>query len=368
MGCIAAHLKLSSSPAYPHTMRKTNQACAMVDLSGAPNGGAPEWIHVMQAGKFTLHDGRGPFHLKDPARVAAASRRETVDLVIDRDHQIQLAPRGTPIKAAGWIKQIEARADGLWARVEWTQAAAAEIAAKEYRYISPVFNYDKKTGEILRITHASLTNDPAMELTAVASANRFNPEEEEDDPMNKTLTAIAALLGLSAPENEDAVLAAAQSHVERAKSDAAALGDLRKSLGVADGADAATALATASALVAGKKNVDPAQYVPMSVHQELAAQLSKIQQGLAADKAQGAVATAMKEGKVSPAQKEWATAYASADPDGFAKFVAAAPVIVASGQTASSRPAPKEGELDETESVICAQLGLTKEQFLAAKD
>jgi phage I-like protein len=335
----------------------------MVDLAGASEGNdAPEWIHVMQAGRFTLHDGRGPFALKDPQAVAAASRRETVDLVIDRDHQIQLAPRGTPIKAAGWIKQIEARADGLWARVEWTASAAAEIAAKEYRYISPVFNYDKKTGEILRITHASLTNDPAMELTAVASREPSNPEEEEDH-MNKTLTAIAALLGLGNPDTEETVLAAAQKHVEKAKEDLAALGDLRRAIGVAEDADQGAALSAATALASNKKDPSPADYVPMKVHQELASQLSRIQHDLKADKAEAAVAEAMKAGKVSPAQKEWAVAYARADLDGFGKFVAAAPVIVPAGQSASGAPPRKEGELDETQQAICKNLGISAEQF-----
>ena len=335
----------------------------MVDLAGASGGNdAPEWIHVMQAGTFTLHDGRGPFILKDPASVASASRREKVDLAIDRDHQIQLAPRGTPIKAAGWIKQIEARADGLWARVEWTASAAAEIAAKEYRYISPVFNYDKKTGEILRITHASLTNDPAMELTAVASRQPSNPDEEEDQ-MNKTLTAIAALLGISAPEDEETVLAAAQKHIEKAKGDLAALGDLRRAIGVAEDADQGAALSAATALASNKKDPSPADYVPMKVHQELASQLSRIQQDLKADKAEAAVAEAMKAGKVSPAQKEWAVAYARADLDGFGKFVSAAPVIVTAGHSTSGAPPRKEGELDETQQAICKNLGISAEQF-----
>lgn len=335
----------------------------MVDLSGAAGNGAPEWIHLMQSGTFTLHDGRGPFTLRDPAGVAAASRRETVDLVIDRDHQTQLAPRGTPVKAAGWIKEVVARVDGLWARVEWTAAAAAEIAAKEYRYISPVFTYDKKTGEILRITHASLTNDPAMELTAVASQDHPTRTEEED-VMNKTLTAIAALLGIAEPKDEEAVLAAAQSHIEKAKGAAGALAALHQALGVAADAHAGAAVAAATALAAAnRKEPDPAQYVPFAVHQELASQLSRIQADLASGKAEAAVAQAMKAGKVSPAQKEWATAYARADLEGFGKFVTAAPVVVASGESVAGKPARKEGELTEVETAVCRALGITAEQY-----
>jgi phage I-like protein len=51
------------------------------------------------------------------------------------------------------------------------------IAGKEYRYLSPVFSYDKQTGEVLELHHVGLTNFPALDgmsaLPALAAA-RFN--------------------------------------------------------------------------------------------------------------------------------------------------------------------------------------------------
>tara|TARA_B100002019_G_C21152386_1_gene538925 strand:+ start:381 stop:821 length:441 start_codon:yes stop_codon:yes gene_type:complete len=116
-------------------------------------------------------------------------------LLIDRDHQIDYAVPGTPVKAAGWIKEMQVREDGIWGRVEWTERALAEIKAKEYRYISPVFMHKKDTGEITAIIRASLTNHPNLELKAVASSQTKNTpsshSHKEKDTMNKTLLALA---------------------------------------------------------------------------------------------------------------------------------------------------------------------------------
>ncbi len=52
---------------------------------------------------------------------------------------------------------------GLYATgVEWTDNAAAMIAAGEYKFISPVFAYNKR-GEVLELLHAALTNTLALD-------------------------------------------------------------------------------------------------------------------------------------------------------------------------------------------------------------
>ncbi|MBS7690114.1 hypothetical protein I0E98_04960 [Pseudomonas lalucatii] len=47
--------------------------------------------------------------------------------------------------------------------MDWTKSAASMIAGKEYRYLSPVFSYDKRTGKVLELHHVGLTNSrPSM--------------------------------------------------------------------------------------------------------------------------------------------------------------------------------------------------------------
>lgn len=65
---------------------------------------------------------------------------------------------------------------GLYAiGVEWTENAAAMIAAGEYKFISPVFGYNRR-GEVIELLHAALTNTPAldgMDAVMLAAASRL---------------------------------------------------------------------------------------------------------------------------------------------------------------------------------------------------
>ncbi|WP_438805125.1 phage protease [Sodalis sp. (in: enterobacteria)] len=53
---------------------------------------------------------------------------------------------GQPAPAAGWYSQLEwVEGLGLFAvDVEWTERARTLIAAGEYRFVSPLFQYDRQ--------------------------------------------------------------------------------------------------------------------------------------------------------------------------------------------------------------------------------
>jgi phage I-like protein len=64
-------------------------------------------------------------------------------------------------KAAGWCS-LEVRNGELWAvDISWTEAAAAAISAKEWRFISPTFGIDKDK-RVTEILAVALTNTPAL--------------------------------------------------------------------------------------------------------------------------------------------------------------------------------------------------------------
>lgn len=102
--------------------------------------------------------------------------------MIDYDHQSQRAnSNGQLAPAAGWIEQLEWReGQGLFAtKVTWTDKARAMLAAKEYRYISPVFSFCQLSGRIERLWGAGLTNIPGLSgLTDLAkiAVNSARPE------------------------------------------------------------------------------------------------------------------------------------------------------------------------------------------------
>ena len=77
---------------------------------------------------------------------------------IDIDHQGGVSN--------GWIENMEARADGLYAKVEWTDIGKANIENKRYRYFSTSFGdiKDIKTGDIIKnvVPSVALTNQPVI--------------------------------------------------------------------------------------------------------------------------------------------------------------------------------------------------------------
>lgn len=148
------------------------------ELVGA-NGEVAREVKLLPYGNpFYGRDGRGPWVLRDQAHgeQVLALTRETmgrVDMMVDYDHASELAaPEGKGrALAAGWVRELQARDDGIWAKVDWTPQAVAELAARQYRYISPYFRVHKETREVTRLVSAGLTNTPNLELPALASFN-----------------------------------------------------------------------------------------------------------------------------------------------------------------------------------------------------
>lgn len=300
-----------------------------------PDGG-PEWIKLMPAGPIDAADGR-KWRLADPVAVADASAA-AIDLVIDYEHQTDRSGKnGQPAPAAGWIKAIEARADGLWARVEWTDRARAHLAAREYRYLSPTFEVDKKNN-VVRIIRAALTNNPAIhELPALAGAGA---QKEGQKTMDEDQTqALATALGLPADADGPAIIAAAQSLVAaHAQGDAIATA-ARAALDLDEDAAPEIIAAAVEGLkgavkTASDRQPDPARYVSLAAFEEQGAALKALQDNIAATAAATAVEKAMTAGKITPANKDWALALAASDAASFAAFVEKAPVVIAAGETA----------------------------------
>ncbi|MFA6690751.1 MAG: phage protease, partial [Saccharofermentanales bacterium] len=98
---------------------------------------------------------------------------------------------------------------------------------------------------------------------------------------------------------------------------------------------------------------------------KIEAELQDLKGRLVRRDAEDAVAAAMKEGKITPAQKEWALKYAQESPEGFAAYVKAALKIVPIGET--FKVADDKGNSAPVESEICRQLGISAEAFRAEK-
>jgi len=120
--------------------------------------------------------------------------------VIDYEHQtLNSAENGQPAPAAGWFNRLEwVEGVGLFAvDVIWTERATAMIRANEYRYISPVFRFDKKTGEVLEIINAALTNSPALDGMLELAAARSESHLLAAGLLTETELQVCRKLGVS---------------------------------------------------------------------------------------------------------------------------------------------------------------------------
>lgn len=120
-----------------------------------------------------------------------------LDIVIDYEHQ-SLSKDKAP--AAGWIKELYVKDKKLYAKAEWTKAAKEHIKAKEYRYLSPVFEFNaksEKTAELVgtRLHSVAITNKPFLDELGELVINALkpepssceNPNNKGDESMNKEL-------------------------------------------------------------------------------------------------------------------------------------------------------------------------------------
>jgi len=174
----------------------------LVDVAGAT--GVPSSVQLIPTGPAVVgRDGRS--WLFDGAAVDATLRAfnaRGIELPIDWEHATQhRAPKGQTAPAAAWITALNVREGALWADVRWTDRGHDQVLNREYRFLSPVFDFDPGTGRIVRLVSAGLTNTPNLPLQALNS--------EKNMELKLSLSAaVAAALSVSVDADEAAVLAA----------------------------------------------------------------------------------------------------------------------------------------------------------------
>lgn len=319
-------------------------------------------VRLLPAGEFRSADGSGrpadvPAWRIDAALAAKLIARANARAdrkVVDYEHQtLKASDNGQPAPAAGWIAALEwrepsgAEPGGLYMTTDWTEKAAAMIAAREYRYISPVFSYDRD-GNVTDLLHAGLTNFAGLDgLTDLAalSAHFFphhNPPPQAGEGAFKEtrMKKLIEALGLAADASEDQALAAL------------------KALTDAHAAQAGTIAALKA------QAPDLSRYVPMETHVQtqnaLAALTAKVEQ----DERDLLVEAALSDGRILPAQEEYWRAQPVASLKAYLEV--AQPVAALSGtQTGGKQPGgkPDDGGLDEGQLAVCRALGVSPEDF-----
>lgn len=346
------------------SMASATEAVAFSVLASAlPDAGAtadepPAWIKLTPLGRVRGRDGRGPYDFGDAAHAAAVVAASnayagTVDPLIDYDHAFDLAAsRGLGnAPAAAWIKELQVRDDGIYARVDWTAAAATKVMDREYRYVSPTFTHTAD-GTVLCILRAALTNHPNLYLPALAAAGAH-----QELAMDPTLTALLAALGMPAATTDvNGAISRVHGLVATAATARADLDRIAIAAGLATGA-ASTAIAAAISA-----EPDAKSWVPMATYTATASALAELQGRTVEQEATAAVDTLVAEGKVPPVARDHFLKVYRADPTGWPALAAVMPVIVPPGKTAGGAagkpPAAAGAGLDDAEKAVLAMLGV----------
>lgn len=197
---------------YTQTALSEHKAGYWVDLDSIKfnDAGSVTWLQALPVGTYT-HPIHGKIEVT-PERVQrfalnVKSKVRGTDLDIDYDHKEKSG------EAAGWVKDAEARSDGLWLAVEWTQDALSKLKNKAYRYFSPEFvdawthpKTNQKFQDVL--FGGALTNRPFLKdilpinLSEVILSGGYMLKE------------MAKLLGLPEDADEATILAAMQTRLE----------------------------------------------------------------------------------------------------------------------------------------------------------
>jgi phage I-like protein len=354
-------------------------AALAFDLSN----GADKAVRLLPMGGFASNDGRPApnmqWTLNDGGAARIVNYWNTVpeQMVIDYEHQTQKAEfNGLPAPAAGWAIKLEARSDGVYARIDWTAEAAGFIKNKQYRYISPVFSYDGNTGEVLMLHMAALTNSPGLTgLTELNPAmlsrlthlhDQSNPTNQTNQPnqqiglhVKKELLALLALAATSTDAdvvNKVATLQAdyktAQEHLNTANAQVATLTSSVEATG--------TELVT---LKAAGANTNVAAMAALQT------QVATLQTQLTHNEVAGLVAQGLSDGRILESTKVWATELGKQDVAQLKSFLAAAPVITAltGQQSHGTQGATDANGLSADELAVCQSMGIAAEDFAKAK-
>jgi phage I-like protein len=313
-------------------------AIALCSELPPPTAGAsapPDAIELIPAGPVVVgRDGRRwTFDAASVDATLQAFNRRGIDLPIDWEHATQhRAPKGEEAPAAGWITALDARDGALWGVVSWNPRGGSQVLNREYRFVSPVFDFEPSSGRIVRLVSVGLTNTPNLTLQAL----------NQEQPMNLVLTAaVAAALGVAVDADEAAVLAA----IDQFK----------------------------TAMNRESSNLE--RYVPRGDYDQLMTRATNAEQRLqqiSTDQHAAAVTaaldSALKARKIAPTSVEYHRAMCSdqAGLERFRAFVGAAPVIAPDSGLDQGKP-PAGTALNAEEAAVCTALGVSEADYIAER-
>ena len=335
------------------------------------------WAQLLPAGHFSAVDGR-PFDVpggqwfldKEVAeRLIDQVRGLANDRLIDYEHQtLKAEDNGQPAIASGWFsaEEMEWREnDGLYIKPRWTDKAREHIRADEYRYLSAVFPYDKKTGAPVALRMAALVNYPGLDglrqVSALKGQFQKTQPTPKEIPMDQWLKDLLAKLGIEvsgdtvSDEQRQAVLKKVDDLTSKA-------GD----------ADALTDEVAALKANAGRDGVDLSQYVPKKMYDDAVVEVASLKAENSGHSIDQLVNDAMDEGRAFAREQQYLKDFGKQQGVAALKTMldSRAPIAALKGKQTDVVPDPKakaDTDLNEAELAVLKATGISKEEFLKAR-
>lgn len=318
--------------------------------------GVPEVIKLLPIGKVKSQKGDFLVDEESFKEIKNTFTKRGIDIVVDYEHQTL---ENVQAPAGGWIKDLFIQDGAIAAKVEWTPKAQEYLKNKEYRYLSPVVLVRKNDSKAIVLHSVALTNTPAID-GMYPIVNSLNVEIEGGISNMEFLKKLAVLLGLDENATEEQIIQAIKKMLDEKKQDPKENTEKNTEV-VANkvicgllGLDEKSKTEDVAAAIMALKN--PANYVPVT-------EFNKLKERLDKKDSNDLVIKALKSGKISAAQKEWAEEYALKDPEGFTKFVEKAPQTVPIDEINFEDEKHEEKKTPETTMNVCKMLGVSKEDI-----
>ena len=308
----------------------------------------PEIIRILPIGEVKSR--KGDFIVDDESveLIKLYFSERKVDLVIDYEHQ---SLDNTQAPAAGWITEIGSEDGAVTAKVKWTDKAGEYLRNREYRYLSPVVLVRKSDRKAVAVQSVALTNTPAIDgMFPVVNSLTGDDDNEEPKEEKMDIKELALLLGLDENATEEDVKKKLAEIKEKAEKQ-----EEEKEIPVAN-----SVVLSLLGLDEKAKTEDVVTAV-MSFNSHKADEEKELKKKLEEREAGDLVQTALKDGKISAAQKEWAMSYALSDKEGFKNFLDKAPGVVPMGRTETVQTASKTEAHDELTAKILKDSSITDE-------
>lgn len=258
------------------------------------NKGAPKQIKLLPLGLVKSQSGDFLVDGESYSSILKRFKDRQLDIPVDYEHQTL---HDVQAPAAGWIKELSLKSDGIYANVEWTPKAEEYLKNKEYRYLSPVINVRTKDKKALFLHSVALTNTPAIDgMTAIVNSDKAIKTEGEKPGKNEP-----PKVDENAAENPEEFIRGLKVMLQLP--DTALLSDIENRISE-----------LLKSQVALKLEADTMRFESHKLMVE------------------ETITKALKEGKIMPYQKDWAFRYAMSDLNDFTLWLKCAPQVVPMGE------------------------------------